>query len=65
MKKGLLFLASMMMLMFTGCNQLQPTEVDIQQSESKVSIIGYLRYSAIDSKGAAKEQDTSSELVLR
>ncbi len=57
MKKGLLFLASMMMLMFTGCNQLQPTEVDIQQSESKVSIIGYLRYSAIDSKGVAKEPE--------
>ena len=65
MKKGLLFLASMMMLMFTGCNQLQPTEVDIQQSESKVSIIGYLRYSAIDNKGVAKEPEAvANEAVI-
>lgn len=66
MKKGLLFLASMMMLMFTGCNQIEPTEVDVQQADSKVSISGFLRYSAIDSKGAAKEPEAvaNHEVIL-
>ena len=57
MKKGLLFLASMMMLVFTGCNQIEPTEVDIQQSADKVSIAGFVRYSAVDKNGNAKEPE--------
>ena len=66
MKKGLLFLASMMMLMFTGCNQIEPTEVDIQQSTDKVSIVGFVRYSAIDKNGNQKEPEVlqNQDVVL-
>ena len=66
MKKGLLFLASMMMLMFTGCNQIEPTEVDIQQSTDKVSIVGFVRYSAIDKNGNPKEPEVlqNQDVVL-
>ncbi|MBR6492883.1 MAG: hypothetical protein IKT13_03010 [Paludibacteraceae bacterium] len=66
MKKGLLFLASMMMLMFTGCNQIEPTEVDIQQSTDKVSIVGFVRYSALDKNGNQKEPEVlqNQDVVL-